>query len=312
MVANFGDTNLPEIKSVSLAVDRSKAKEFRVTATLVARVRINPIVDFDIQLTAESNSGPLVAPCTLLPMGRGVGGLRTVEPYPTPGNYSSAIVLVSRVPDSNGFLDTYSYTRTYNMNDTRFYPESSPDWCSGVIKLGSNRDYPLLIVQDLAGHMLRIQQSSLRVDPVMFSSMWEPPVGASAPCPRVGYDSDFKNVYEPCNQSYFWKDNISVAIGLFKAQGVLPNASPSPAPTATVTASPSPAPTVTVTASPSPAPTVTVTASPSPAPTVTITASPSTDLVKVFSQVQSLSGQLATLRAKLQKICANRPKPKGC
>ena len=83
----------------------------------------------------------------------------------------------------------------------------------------------------------------------------------------------------------------------------------------TPSASSTPAPTVTVTATPAPAPTVTVTATPAPAPTVTVAAK------STFSDfdVQSLNSKLAialmdlkSLNTKIKKICAVKPKPKGC
>jgi hypothetical protein len=83
----------------------------------------------------------------------------------------------------------------------------------------------------------------------------------------------------------------------------------SPAPTVTVTAQPAPAPTVTVTAQPAPAPTVTVTAQPAPAPTVYIT-NPSDQ--NLSDLVASLKSQVTLLNAKVKRICAAKPKPKGC
>ena len=68
-------------------------------------------------------------------------------------------------------------------------------------------------------------------------------------------------------------------------------------------------------ASSTPAPTVTVTATPAPAPTVTVAAK------STFSDfdVQSLNSKLAialmdlkSLNTKIKKICAVKPKPKGC
>jgi hypothetical protein len=83
----------------------------------------------------------------------------------------------------------------------------------------------------------------------------------------------------------------------------------SPSPNATVTATPAPAPTVTVTATPAPAPTVTVTATPAPAATVYLT-NPSD---KALSDLVSLlKSQVSSLNAKIKKICAVKPKPKGC
>jgi hypothetical protein len=70
-----------------------------------------------------------------------------------------------------------------------------------------------------------------------------------------------------------------------------------PLPTAT------PAPTTTL----KPAPTVTVTATPAPAPTVTNPADKN-----LADLVTSLKGQVNLLNAKLKKICAVKPKPKGC
>jgi hypothetical protein len=103
---------------------------------------------------------------------------------------------------------------------------------------------------------------------------------------------------------------------------------PTPTPTVTVTATPAPAPTVTVTATPAPAPTVTVTATPAPAPTVTVTATPAPTVTvtatpapiyienpayqKVTDLVTKLNSQVKLLNAKVKKICAVKPKPKGC
>ena len=70
-----------------------------------------------------------------------------------------------------------------------------------------------------------------------------------------------------------------------------------------------PAPTVTVTATPAPAPTVTVTATPAPAPTVYITNPSDKNLTDLVS---SLKSQVSLLNAKVKRICAIKPKPKGC
>lgn len=86
-------------------------------------------------------------------------------------------------------------------------------------------------------------------------------------------------------------------------------ASPTPVPTVTVTRTPTPSPTVTVTKTPAPAPTVTVTAEPAPAPTVYITNPADSGLA---DSVISLKSQLSALKLKLKKICATKPKPKGC
>jgi hypothetical protein len=74
-------------------------------------------------------------------------------------------------------------------------------------------------------------------------------------------------------------------------------------------ASATPAPTVTVTATPAPAPTVTVTATPAPAPTVYLINPSDKNLADL---VTSLKGQVSLLNAKVKKICAVKPKPKGC
>jgi len=102
------------------------------------------------------------------------------------------------------------------------------------------------------------------------------------------------------------------------APKVTVTATPAPAPTVTVTATPAPAPTVTVTAAPAPAPTVTVTATPAPAPTVTVTATPAPIYIEnptnqgLTSLVTKLNSQVKLLNAKVKKICAVKPKPKGC
>jgi len=93
------------------------------------------------------------------------------------------------------------------------------------------------------------------------------------------------------------------------APTVTVTATPAPAPRVTVTATPAPAPTVTVTATPAPAPTVTVTATPAPAPTVYVTNPSDANLTDL---VTSLKSQVTLLNAKLKKICAVKPKPKGC
>jgi hypothetical protein len=62
-------------------------------------------------------------------------------------------------------------------------------------------------------------------------------------------------------------------------------------------------------ATPAPAPTVTVTATPAPAPTVYLTNPSDKNLSDLVS---SLKGQVNLLNAKLKKICAVKPKPKGC
>ena len=74
---------------------------------------------------------------------------------------------------------------------------------------------------------------------------------------------------------------------------------------------PTPAPTVTVTATPAPAPTVTVTATPAPAPAPTVYITNPSDK-NLADLVTSLKGQVNLLNAKLKKICAVKPKPKGC
>ena len=69
---------------------------------------------------------------------------------------------------------------------------------------------------------------------------------------------------------------------------------------------------------PTPAPTVTVTATPAPAPTVTVTATPAPIYITnpadqtLADLVTSLKSQLSLLNSKLKKICAVKPKPKGC
>jgi len=72
---------------------------------------------------------------------------------------------------------------------------------------------------------------------------------------------------------------------------------------------PTPTPTVTVTAIPAPAPTVTVTATPAPSPTPTVT-NPTDQTLRDL--VTSLISQIGLLNAKVKKICAVKPKPKGC
>ena len=59
----------------------------------------------------------------------------------------------------------------------------------------------------------------------------------------------------------------------------------------------------------SPAPTVTITATPAPAPTVYVT-NPADQTLKDL--INSLKAQVTLLNAKLKKICAAKPKPKGC
>ena len=86
----------------------------------------------------------------------------------------------------------------------------------------------------------------------------------------------------------------------------LPGATPTPTPTVTVTATPAPAPTVTVTRTPAPAPTVTVTAMPAPIYIENPANRTLTDLVT------NLNSEVKALKAKVKKICAVKPKPKGC
>lgn len=82
----------------------------------------------------------------------------------------------------------------------------------------------------------------------------------------------------------------------------------------------SPTPTVTITARPSPAPTVTVTAQPLPAPTVTVTATPvatidpyfENESIRLRSELTSIKKELDKLKAKLNKVCGAKPKPKNC
>jgi hypothetical protein len=73
-----------------------------------------------------------------------------------------------------------------------------------------------------------------------------------------------------------------------------------------------------VTATPAPAPTVTVTATPAPAPTVTVTATPAPIYIEnpadqtLTNLVTKLNSEVKILKAKVKKICAVKPKPKGC
>lgn len=73
-----------------------------------------------------------------------------------------------------------------------------------------------------------------------------------------------------------------------------------------------------IVASPTPRPSVTVTAQPTPAPTVTVTAQPTqstTDRLAIQTLSESLSiiqNELNVLKVKIKKICAFKPKPKGC
>jgi hypothetical protein len=69
---------------------------------------------------------------------------------------------------------------------------------------------------------------------------------------------------------------------------------------------------------PTPVPTVTITAKPLPAPTVTVTAQP-VQAITDWAQMETLKAELAIVKndlravnAKLKKICAAKPKPKGC
>jgi hypothetical protein len=71
----------------------------------------------------------------------------------------------------------------------------------------------------------------------------------------------------------------------------------------------SPSPTASVKATPAPAPTVTVTATPAPAATVYLT-NPSDKTLSDL--VALLKNQVNKLNAKVKKICAVKPKPKGC
>lgn len=69
-------------------------------------------------------------------------------------------------------------------------------------------------------------------------------------------------------------------------------------------------------ATPSPAPTLA--SLPTPTPTVTVTATPSTfeffrsESVRLATEYASLKKQFDSLSSKVKKICASKPKPKGC
>ena len=71
-------------------------------------------------------------------------------------------------------------------------------------------------------------------------------------------------------------------------------------------------------ATPTPTPTVTVTRTPAPAPTVTVTATPAPIYIEnpanktLTDLVTKLNSQVKLLNAKVKKICAVKPKPKGC
>jgi hypothetical protein len=65
----------------------------------------------------------------------------------------------------------------------------------------------------------------------------------------------------------------------------------------------------TPTVTPAPTPTVTITATPAPAPTVYLTNPADKNLTDL---VASLKSQVSLLNTKIKKICAARPKPKGC
>jgi hypothetical protein len=80
-----------------------------------------------------------------------------------------------------------------------------------------------------------------------------------------------------------------------------------PVPAATPTSSPSMTPTPSP--KPTPAPTVTVTATPLPAPTVYIS-NPADESLR--NQIIVLRTQVSQLEKKLKKVCAAKPKPKGC
>jgi hypothetical protein len=135
--------------------------------------------------------------------------------------------------------------------------------------------------------------------------------------------SDFKNGLGPYIIKVFVKDYSSTQREIEKVIYFLqiPGATPTPTPTVTVTKTPAPAPTVTITSTPAPAPTVTITSTPAPAPTVTITSTPAPAPTVFLSNpadgalkdlVDSLKGQVRLLNAKVKKICASKPKPKGC
>jgi len=89
-----------------------------------------------------------------------------------------------------------------------------------------------------------------------------------------------------------------------------------PAPIATVTAKPVPAPTVTVTAMPVPAPTVTVTANPVQSTTDAATRENAIldklTIVRLEDELSTAKLENKVLKAKMKKICAAKPKPKGC
>jgi hypothetical protein len=70
-----------------------------------------------------------------------------------------------------------------------------------------------------------------------------------------------------------------------------------------------PTPIATVTAKPTTAPTVTVTTTPVPATTVYIS-NPVNENLKAL--ISSLNSEISQLKTKIKKICAVKPKPKGC
>lgn len=125
--------------------------------------------------------------------------------------------------------------------------------------------------------------------------------------------------FESCTQITQAKVTVTFGYGskyqsTRKVQEVSVNqlGNPNPIHVATPTATPTPTPTPTA----SPTPTVTAT----PTPTVTATPTPSATIPSWVSnqldankfQIEALENENKNLKAKLKKICASKPKPKGC
>jgi len=175
-----------------------------------------------------------------------------------------------------------------------------PDGCSSfAFQYRNNTGVRLLqlgfIITDPFGRKVE-DQSEIGIDPNK-SGTW------NAQMCRL----DFKNGLGPYTIKVFVQDYSSTQREVQKEIYFL--SIPNSAGSGTSGSGLNPVPTVTVTASPAPAPTVTVTATPAPAPTVYVTNPSDKNLADL---VTSLKSQVNLLNAKIKKICAAKPKPKGC
>ena len=175
-----------------------------------------------------------------------------------------------------------------------------PDKCSSFsFQYRNNTGVRLLllgfIITDPFGRKVE-EEAEIGIDPNK-SGTWNPQMCAS----------DFKNGLGPYSIKVYVKDYNSTQREVQKEIYFLPI--PNSTGSGSSGLGSSPAPTVTITATPAPAPTVTITATPAPAPTVYVT-NPADQTLKDL--INSLKAQVTLLNAKLKKICAAKPKPKGC